>query len=169
MSPRSQTRSWRRRWLAVFSLNLITPLFFGFIVTEGAGRIGMFLAIVPLWLWAYRLGTRSRHFAYAMTVGGTVVGLLQIYPVLQMFAGIAALMAAGPLVNVGVGKNVSTAPGGVIVTMVTGGLLQLIALAIGEIAYLLLVRRHGGFSTPDGKPPAMPREGSLFDREMDAF
>jgi hypothetical protein len=119
-------------WLAVFALNLIVPLFLGWGVTAPEGRIGMLLAVLFILVLGLWICASARQVGFALVVGGVAVALSQVFPILQMMAGIfgfALAQGIGVLardadgIAADVFHDVDTVAAGFVVTMTTGGLL----------------------------------------------
>lgn len=131
--------TWWVTWLGVFALNLIVPLGFGWSMVEERGRVGMGLTLLSfLLLSSYVAGVKSRFFHFALPVGGAFVALSQVCPILQVGAGMAGMTAAHLLGQTAVrGISVSSEFGGFIITLVTGSILQAVAVGVGGVAYLI--------------------------------
>lgn len=127
------TWSWRFKWLAIFTLNLPVALSLGGGFTQNGGQAGMCAAIAFLWFWANCVGERKPAFASAMTTGGVVVALLQFLPILHIMAGIIGLGVGDPS-TIRNGSPLHREFRGFLATLITGGILQAIALAIGWIS-----------------------------------
>ncbi|WP_435018438.1 hypothetical protein TA3x_000412 [Tundrisphaera sp. TA3] len=124
-------------WIAVFCANLPVPLFLAAGLTQKAGKGGMILAILLMLALGAMAVSASRKGGWAVVIGGWIVAVSQLMPVLHIIAGSMGMSAA-----LGGTKAYSAGlddePGGFIATIVTGGILITIALAIGAV--LLLVR-----------------------------
>ena len=124
-------------WLMVFLANLPIPLMFGWIFTAKHGRLGMAAAILLWWLMGHQICRTSRGFNLALVTGGLLVGLSQIFPILQSQAGAWSLGIGSKLGQVkpvhGEEFMVLTELGGFLVTMLTGGILIAVALACGSV------------------------------------
>lgn len=140
------TWSWRFKWLAIFTLNLPVALEAGSVFTSNGGRAGMCAAITILWFWANCLGERKREFAFAMTIGGLVVAALQFFPILHIIAGIIGVNLAAPsgLHRV---SPVEREIRAFLAALITGGILQTIALALGWIACRYVDNPYRGLRT----------------------
>ena len=84
-------------WVFVFGINLAVPLIFSSSMTDEHGKLGMFIAIVSLLACGCFACAVRRVFADALIIGGVVVGLLQIFPVLQILAGMFGMAAGSAL------------------------------------------------------------------------
>lgn len=124
-------------WIVVFHANLPVPLLFGVMFTHKAGRWGIIVAILILLTLGAFVVSWSRRGGLAVVVGGWIVATSQFWPLLQFYAGIVGLSVAH-----GEGKKGPSdredEMGGFIATILTGGILITVALAIG--AALLLMR-----------------------------
>lgn len=142
-------RWWPAVWSGVFLGNLVIPLLFGATMVSPAGRAGLALG-VGLW-WAVGLvGLRQSERARRVAVsGGVCVALSQVVPFLQIMAGMVGLEAAtrvegGPRGEFGEFATLGLA-GGLVATLVTGGLLLLAAGGVGLLVQALLgALRSGG-------------------------
>jgi hypothetical protein len=94
----------------------------------------------------------------AVVLGGTLVALLQLIPILQVFAGELALRAGAGLglaIPIEVGLYRATGVlGGFLVTVMTGAQLIGIALVLGLFIQLITPARWWGF--PIGPEPSHP-------------
>jgi hypothetical protein len=122
-------------WFGVFALNLAFPLLFGWELTRANGRIGMLLAI-PVLLAAGRWICREhRDLGRLLVVGGVLVGLSQVYPLLQMVAGIGGMLVGQVLGQVSMAGAATPAPlsqvGGFVMALTTGSLLMAFSCLIG--------------------------------------
>lgn len=124
-------------WFFVFALNLIVPALIGWQMTEDGGRIGMLAAGMLLLAVGYWICAVARQLGFALVVGGVAVALSQVFPILQMTAGIVscALAEAMGLYSSGDDVNplgtVAGDVGSFALTLITGGLLMAAALAVG--------------------------------------
>src|SRR3954451_1184612 len=124
MAGSSEARGWRLGWLAIFCLNLILPLPFGWDVTRGGGRAGMFIATVALWLWADHAVRRDRFPRFALLVGGGIVALSQFFAIPQILAGLAAMNIVASLGLASGAMSITNELGGFTATALTGAFLQ---------------------------------------------
>ncbi len=156
-------RSRRRIWTLVFALNLIVPLFFGWMMTADGGRFGMAAGIGLLWYLGDRACGWTDGWGRALVSGGFVVALSQLFPLLQIWAGIVGTGIATALERVTsgeprVGGTLHTELGGLIATGVTGLCLMGVAAFCGGIGVWLTSRRSR----------VTPQRGSLlYDRQLD--
>jgi hypothetical protein len=77
-------------WSAVYVSNLLVPLFLGLGVTAKGGRVGMSVVVIVVWLlglWAVRYTVLRR----SLFIGGAVTAATQLFPMLQVAAGMFAL------------------------------------------------------------------------------
>ena len=123
-------------WVSVFLFNLAVPFFLGWSMTGTHGRIGLSLAVILLLTSGCWVCTVAPKLGKALIVGGVVVGLAQLFPVLQIFAGMASLAVGEVLGLVDAGGEVSPPGvrsefGGFIATIMTGGILMAVSVGIG--------------------------------------
>ncbi|MCE9531831.1 MAG: hypothetical protein K8T89_12010 [Planctomycetes bacterium] len=123
----SSRRVWHIAWPFVLAANLIVPLGWGMDETRGDAIWGMVAAIPLFWLAGHGICAESRKSGSVLVMGGIVVALLQIVPILHITAGIVGVsLAAGPGMH-----KLTTFLGGFVATLITGGLLLLVALPFG--------------------------------------
>jgi hypothetical protein len=121
-------------WPVVFALNLVMPGLFGLMSTDGAGRVGMLVGTCFLLVCGFWICSSARNIGFALVVGGVPVALSQVVPIIQMVAGTLAFAFAEALGLVGPGGAMGTATsaaGGFVLTLTTGGLLMAAALVAG--------------------------------------
>lgn len=130
-------------WVLVYSLNLPVPFFFGIVVTDGTGKFGMVLAVVVLLAAGVFATRRYPRTLTAISIGGLVTALSQFYPMLQMFAGMAALFVTEALslsdsgaVGAGGFENVGTVLGGFCATCITAFIEIIVAAMVGGLVQL---------------------------------
>lgn len=147
-----ETRRIKLAWVGVFLLNLCMPVFFGSLVTERGGRSGMFAGVALLFVIGYRLCTSAQRIGRTLVVGGVAVGLMQVFPAVQMMAGIVGFCAVSTLQLEGpdpddVMLRVRSDSSGFVLTIVTGGLLMAAAFVAGLLVCGLFAaaqRRRSG-------------------------
>jgi hypothetical protein len=129
--------------MLVFLLNLPVPLTVGLWLVDPAARVGMLVAaglFAAAWGFAC---TRWSRLAPSLIAGGTAVAASQVFPILQGLAaeaGRAVGLEAG-LIREGPDPHgdaifVDTVlgfTGGLVVGLVTGGVLMLSAVPIGML------------------------------------
>jgi hypothetical protein len=141
-------------WTGIFLLNILFPGFLGFVMTEGmgppwgSGRYGIVGAMWFLFILGNWVSIAVPKIGRPLMVGGFFVGLLQIFPILQLFAGMAAI-EIGCLVDVAKRNSEGTPhligePGGLIVTLATGTLLMMVSLSLGLVVRMMTHRRWWG-------------------------
>jgi hypothetical protein len=113
---------------------MIVPLLLGWSMTESGGKIGLLIATITLFAAGECLCIFAPTIAAPVIVGAVVVALSQLYPILQMIAGLAA---------VGIGRRLGlmldadpvgvfrSGAGGFVVTVVTGSILIAESAAVG--------------------------------------
>jgi hypothetical protein len=153
-------------WWFVFVLNLPLPLLFGSSMMRTAGWLGMALAALVL-MAAGTLACRlRRRLGQTLVVGGTLVALGQLMPVLQVVAGLFG-MSAGKALGVlspsadDLGPaSITSEAGGFVVTFVTGGLLIVASLTVGLFLRLVTPRRRWGERPEPGPEGSSPQAAS---------
>ncbi len=131
-------------WIVVYVVNLPVALFLGCCTTSGAATFGMCIAVV------FQLAAgifATRRFPGTLSViiiGGVLTALSQLYPVLQMFAGVVALgitTSIFPSVEADLGvRIVGSFPAGFLATCITAFLVILVAGAVGGLVQLIRSR-----------------------------
>lgn len=122
-------------WSCLFLANLAVPLLMGLGETQLDGRTGMYAGILACWAIGAIVCFTSATIGTALYWGAVFVAILQFIPFLQIYAGIY---------GVGIGSQFNSVPhheyqrldtwmSGLIATMITGGILQLAALAFGIV------------------------------------
>jgi hypothetical protein len=120
-------------WAVVFALNLIVPLLCGWGMTQPSGRLGMLVAGILLLASGYWVCVSARHIGFALVNGGVAMALFQAFPILQLIAGSLGIELAEAigLEVAAIFNGITTAAGGFVVTITTGGLLMAAALVVG--------------------------------------
>jgi hypothetical protein len=130
---------WLRAWVAVFGVNLIAPLFFGSMETRGIGWLGVLAGVVFLLILSVRWLGRSERHRTPLLVGGIGVAIAQVVPVFQIIAGMLAILVREIALEGHMGPPddggplVATFPAGLMVTVLTGGMLLIMADSIGWV------------------------------------
>jgi hypothetical protein len=121
-------------WTVVYVANLPFPAFMGFLVSYGPGLLGMAMGVVSLYVAGRRACRGCPWAARTVSYGGVAVAVAQLFPLLQLFAGIvgvgAAYQARGR--NILGGSTLDPA-GALIATIVTGLLLIACAGVVGLV------------------------------------
>ncbi len=138
-------------WFAVFLLNLAIPLLLALSQTDERGRIGMLIAVTLLCAAGCWVCANSARAGRSLVVGGVLVGLSQLFPILQMIAGLTAITVAAALglTKREVHASITTEIGGTIVTLITGTILMSMAAGVGFVIDRLMLyrtRRSAGAS-----------------------
>jgi hypothetical protein len=133
-------RSVRVAWLMIVAWNLPVPLILGWSATDWSARLGMFAAIPVfhgLGDWLFR---KLPAIQQTIVWGGLAFVLSQLFPLLHVFAGGAALRSGEGL---GLSVNDYRASGliaGFVVTLLTGAMLlaavAVIGLALQSVVYI---------------------------------
>lgn len=124
-------------WFGVFVLNILFPGFIAFAMTDGAapGRYGIVGAMFLLLVLGNGLSIDVPKIGRPLLLGGVFVGLSQLFPVVQLFAGTAAIEIArlvGLASRDGDGMpRLAGEAGGFAVTLATGVLLMMVSLVLG--------------------------------------
>lgn len=132
------------RWPLVLFLNLVMPLTLASGLLRNTGLIGVLAAVSFVWLvgwWAWR---RWPQIGRRVIAGGWVVCVCQLFPLIQIFAGLAALSIAeelGLMDSLDLeqnGPNFESEFASAFVTLITGGILMLVSLAVGAVLIAVL-------------------------------
>jgi hypothetical protein len=123
-------------WFAVFVFNMTFPLSVAWTMTPKSGRTGIGVAAVALATAGCWICAKARTIGRYLVIGGILIGLTQVFPVLQIIAGVVG-MAVGQIfqliergddtdLNLGISEL-----GGLIITLITGSLLMAMSAATG--------------------------------------
>ncbi len=120
-------------WAVVFAANLIVPGFLGWMVTREGGKLGMLIGTILVFALGCRACFVSRRAMLTVVYGGWVVAASQLFPFLQMLAGMMGVEVAVALGQATDERlpDVVTISGGVVATMFVGFALIAAALAFG--------------------------------------
>lgn len=122
-------------WVAVFAANLIVPLLFGWGMAGPRGRSGLVAAAALILGLGSGLCYYRRDLAAPLVVGATLVALTQLFPLLQILAGVVGVgivRSLGLMGGGGDGPPQILGPlGGFVVTLVTGGILIAVSAGAG--------------------------------------
>jgi hypothetical protein len=134
--PTGATRpgfAWQVAWFWVFGANLVVPLIYGLEVTRTGGRWGMWIAVAFTWLCGH-LACGRRPLGAIFVIGGVVVALSQLFPMLQFFCGAFSLEVVSKL-GLGVTglTEVRTEFAGFVTTMLTASQLMFVAVVCGFV------------------------------------
>ena len=123
-------------WPLAFAANLPVPLMFSSEITRDTGSMGMAAAVALCLVAGWYVGRRNPWNAKRLVVGGGLVALSQVFPLLHVIVGMVGYEAARSLGGAQqqsddtIGR-ITTEYGGFICTLVTGGALIAAALATG--------------------------------------
>ena len=132
-------------WVAVFAFNMAVPLLFGLSMINWRGMIGMAVAIVVLMATGCWICATFREFGVSLVIGGMLIGLTQMVPILQFIAGMVGVTIGEVLGVFHMGDEDSPTRinefGGFIVTLITGTILITMSAASGFL-FLRLIPDH---------------------------
>src|SRR5262249_17793790 len=116
-------------------------------VTEQHGKLGMGVALLSFLACGCYLCAYHRKLALALIVGGVLVALTQVFPILQIMAWLIGMGICPAFGQTSSGEDEATPHltgelGGFVVTLVTGGIL-IGAAACSGVAILWLTSRLG--------------------------
>jgi hypothetical protein len=138
MSDRTRSiLSWAVWWSAVFTANAALPLGFGLstsndVVRAGHGQFGVWAGAWVVWAGWLVAGAWSARLRALLIVGGTVVALTQIVPVLQILAAAAGDVMAGLTLGWRKPSSLGVAEArGFVASVTTGQLVVGLVLAVG--------------------------------------
>jgi hypothetical protein len=138
---------------------MAVPLLFSGPVTEQHGKLGMGVALVSFLACGCYLCAYHRKLAVALLVGGVLVALTQLFPILQIVAGLIGMAVGQAFGQTSSGEDEATPHltgelGGFVVTLITGGIL-IGAAACSGVAILWLTARLGANRSKN--TPSTPR------------
>ncbi len=142
-TPRRPTRKFSYvAWLFVFAINMAVPLYFSHPVTEYHGRLGLLFGALLLLALGYYICAVNRRFSSALIVGGAIIAITQVFPVIQIIAGMLGMTVGKAMGLASLGDDhgvpqITTEEGGFIVTLVTGGILMAAAACSGMLLRLV--------------------------------
>ena len=143
-------KNWRLAWTAVFAGNLLVPLILGWLVAGGpAGRVGLVLAVVVYWGLGLAACAGDGRRIRPLLAGGILVGISQLVPLAQIWAGMAALRFWSTISgDPGTYDDMYDPPWpmmrGFALTAATGAILLVLAELIGLAADALFKPRPSG-------------------------
>ena len=120
-------------WVAVYSSNLLVPLFISSFVTDKAGKFGMTIAIFLVLGLGCLVVPRHRHAGKAVITGGCFTAVFQFLPALPLFAGTIGVAVARNMGQTIGHEQIASEFGGFVATVVTGGILITMALTMGAM------------------------------------
>ena len=124
-------------WFGVYLVNMPIPIILALALVEGAGTVGMAVGIVLV----FGIGCGACVFARRLTIpvilGGLVVALGQLFPILQVMAG---------SIGMGMAKSGDEFLQGLVATIITGGILLTAATMLGLLVGLMFPH-HSRWST----------------------
>jgi hypothetical protein len=130
-------------WPFWLGANLIIPVLFGLELTEKSGRWGMALSVIMFLIGGWCVCYSSRKMARYLNTGAAIVSLTQIFPVLQVMAGMAGMWVAivfgsfSPMTDTSDAKVLSEF-GGFVITTIVGCILLTVAFLVGMVVVALL-------------------------------
>jgi MFS family permease len=133
-------------WVFVFFVNLAVPLLFSSSMNQEHGRLGMFVAALLLLALGSCICAAGRKLAATLIAGGAIIGLTQLFPGLQLIAGVIGMTVGQALRLADIGDENRPARlisdyGGFVVTFVTGGILIATAACSGMLLRLITPAR----------------------------
>ncbi|MEM6331036.1 MAG: hypothetical protein AAF790_12395 [Planctomycetota bacterium] len=137
--PVAEPASKRRlaAWCGGWLLNMPVAAVFGWGGTTDSGRLGMFVGIVALMLIGGVGVLYTRRFGRAVVIGTPIFAVTQFYPLIQIYCG---LFTAFVMEAIGLGAEDLGFAGGLLATLVCGGMLMACCYAVA-IPVWFLVRR----------------------------
>ena len=124
-------------WVFVFALNMAVPLLFSSSLTREHGKLGMSLAALLLFASGCYICAVARKLAAALIAGGVLVALSQLFPILQIIAGMIGMSVGETLGLARIGDGHPTQLfneyGGFVVTFATGAILMAAAASAGML------------------------------------
>ncbi len=123
-------------WIVVVLLNIPLPIFFGFMVSSGFSRAGMLVGIAIVGLSGYWLCGKVPVVMSRLCVGAVITAMLQLFPILHIYIGSAAIALTSAIFSNFGGGPQDTMDGILEVTtatLLTGSGIIILALVIGGI------------------------------------
>ncbi|HEY1190545.1 MAG TPA: hypothetical protein VGE74_23125 [Gemmata sp.] len=132
---------WQWGWALAVLANLPVPLGMGLIAVWKGSALGMFAGIVAFWLVGAAVIARVPLMRSPLVHGGLLFAVSQFVPVVQFFAGAAAMDLCAIESD-----SLPTDRDAFLVTVVTGGLLLTVALSgslfFGVVGWLFAGHPH---------------------------
>jgi hypothetical protein len=121
----------QRSSMVVWAMNALPAIFFAktMVVTKG-GQVGMFAGIVLLWGIGAGLIAIFSKMRFALPVGGFVIGLFQLLPLVQAIIALVPLEIVSRL-TMRLDSNALTEAGGFFCTIIVGGTLMVLSTGAG--------------------------------------
>jgi hypothetical protein len=133
-------------WVVVFVFNMAVPLLFGWEETRDHGKVGLMVAALLLLALGCLICAADRRLATPLIAGSAMIGITQVFPLLQIVAGLLG-MSVGRALGLGAhGRDagpgrIGSEAGGFVVTLVTGGILMAVSAGSGMLIRLLTPSR----------------------------
>jgi hypothetical protein len=118
-------------WIGAYAVNLILPVYLGWMMTRGGGRVGMMVGIITVFALGWRACFVYREAVLTVSYGGWIVAASQFVPFLQMLAGLIGAGVAMAMTRET--RDLSTAISGFLATLLTGGILIAFAAVFGLV------------------------------------
>lgn len=122
---------WQWGWALAVAANLPVPLALGTFTVVKGGAVGMFAGVIAFWLVGAAVIARVPPARSFLVTCGLLFAITQFAPVTQFMAGAAALDLCAPSFQAPEFGPSLSEPTAFLVTLVTGGLLLVVALAGG--------------------------------------
>jgi hypothetical protein len=130
-------------WCAVFASNLFVPMLLGLRITEKGGRIGMASAVIVAFAVGCWICVRHRTIGVFFVIGGIAVGLSQMFPVLQVVAGLIGGVICQNARLMGALGTETSEFAGFFLTLITGGILMTLSAGSGFAIQRFVLDRWG--------------------------
>ncbi len=118
-------------WIGVYAVNLILPVYLGLMRTREGGRVGMMVGIITVFALGCRACFVYREAMLTVAYGGWIVAASQFVPFLHIWAGLIGVDVAVAMTRET--GDLSTAIGGFLATLLTGGILIAFAAVFGLV------------------------------------
>lgn len=130
--PAPKSKRWSiLLWPLVFAFNLLSCLYMGWSSAQESGRIGLLAACTAFLLGGWALCLAWPTAARQLLFGAFLLGLTQIFPLLQLTAGLIAFAIAVRLGFVGDGLAITSDSAAALITTLVGLQLLLVAAVLG--------------------------------------
>ena len=149
-------------WTRIYAANLILPLLICTPYVRGTAGNGVFLAVTAYWLAGNYACRKKLWIMKPLMIGCRLVALTQLFPILQVSAGILALnVVSGYPPVLASTRNLPDVRSGFMGAAINGGILLFVATLVG-LPFAWAQRRR-----PIGGEVRSAGELSMFDAEID--
>ncbi|OYP30369.1 hypothetical protein [Rhodopirellula sp. MGV] len=123
-------------WTVILPLNLIMPIFFAMGLVQGPAWLGVAAAVLMVYAAGIWCCYRQTGIATRIMIGGSIVTLSQLVPILHMIFGMIALSLLAANVNDNFEGSLSAVQAFLMTVLVAIQLLT-VSLMIGAVIYFI--------------------------------